>query len=148
MAAANSKPIPKYVIDTYGLRAALTTSQNSVRNAIIDAIENGEMLILKPASKELKENDPDVYDDLQTISPKKYLSIDVSTSKAAAVLVETHGGSRLFGTTPPIDRFRALAAAARHKLTLITYGKSLKDCQAIVNKCKLPAGCVAAPSAV
>jgi hypothetical protein len=95
MAAAKSKPKPKYLIDTYGLRAALTTTQNSVRSAVIDAIENGEMLILKSASKELKENDPEVYEDLQTLSPKKYLAVDVSTSKAAAVLVEAHGGSRL-----------------------------------------------------
>jgi hypothetical protein len=118
MAAAKGKPQPQYVIDTYGLRAALTTTQNSVRNAVIDAIESGKMLILKPASKELKENDPNVYDDMQTISSKKYLAVDVSTSRAAAVLVESHGGSRLFGTTPPIDRFRALAAAGRHKLVV------------------------------
>jgi hypothetical protein len=148
MGGRDSKPQPKYVIDTYGLRAALTTTQNSVRNAIIDAIESGEMMILKPASKELKENDPDVYADMQTISPKKYLAIDVSTSKAAAVLVEAHGGSRLFGTTPPIDRFRALAAAGRHKLILISDGKALRDCQAIALKCKLPPGCVAPPATV
>ena len=148
MAAAKSHAKPKYVIDTYGLRAALTTTQNSVRNAVIAAIESGEMLILKPASKELKDNDPDVYADMQTISSKKYLAIDVSTSKAAAVLVETHGGSRLFGTTPPIDRFRALAAAGLHKLILISDGKALKECQAIVKKCKLPSACVAAPNTI
>jgi hypothetical protein len=148
MAASNSKPKPKYVIDSYGLRSALLTTQNSVRNAVIDAIQSGEMLILKAASKELKENDPDVYDDMQMILSKKYLPIDVSTSKAAAVLVETHGGSRLFGTTPPIDRFRALAAAGLHKLILITDGKALRDCQAIATKCKLPSGCVAAPAVV
>ena len=146
MVAAKSKPKPKYVIDTYGLRAALTTTQNSVRNAVINAIESGEMLILKHASKELKENDPSVYDDMQTISPKKYLTVDVSTSKTAAILVETQGGSRLFGTTPPIDRFRA--AAGLHKLLLTTDGKALQDCQAIAKKCMLPKGCVAAPITV
>lgn len=148
MVAAPAKPKPKYVIDAHGLRAALTTTQNSVRNAVITAIQNGEMLILKPASKELKENDPDVYDDMQTISSKKYLPLDVSTSKAAAVLVDKHGGSRLFGITPPIDRFRALAAAGLHKLVLISDGKALKDCQAIIAKCNLPNGCAKAPSFV
>lgn len=148
MATAKSKIQPKYLIDTNGLRSALTTTQNSVRNAVVDAIQAGEMLILKSASKELKENDPDVYDDMQTISSKKYLAVDISASRAAAVLVETHGGSRLFGTTPPIDRFRALATAGLHKLILITDGKALKDYQAIANKCKLSSGCVAAPTAV
>ncbi len=148
MPAAKSKPSAKYVIDAYGLRTALTTKQNSVRNAVIDAIESGLMLILKPVSKELKENDPDVYADMQTISSKKYLAVDVSSNKAAAALVQAHGGSRFFGMTPPLDRFQALAAARLHKLTLITDGKALKECLGIVGKCKLPAGCVADLSTV
>ncbi len=106
------------------------------------------MLILKPVSIELKENDPAVYKDMQAISSKKYLAIDLAASKAAAALIEAHGGSRLFGTTPPIDRFRALATARLHKLTLITDGKALKECLAIATKCKLPAGCVGAPALV
>lgn len=148
MAKAKSKPLAQYVIDTHGLRAALTTSSNSVRTAIISAIETGKMLILKPASKELKENDPEVYDDLQALSSKKYLPICVDVNKATAALVEAHGGGRLFGTTPPIDRFRAIAAARRSKLVLVTDGKSLKDCLSIATKCNLPAGCVVAPSGI
>lgn len=148
MAAAKSKPVPKYVIDTYGLREALTTTQNSVRIAVVTAITNGEMLILKTVSKELKENDPDVYVDMQTIASKKYLPIDAKVGKAAAVLVDQHGGSRLWGATPPIDRFRALAAAGVNKLILITDGKALRECQAIANKCRLPRACVKAVSAV
>lgn len=148
MAAIKNKATPKYVIDTYGLRSALTSKQKGLKNAVINSIQNGEMLILKSVSKELKENDPEVYEDMQCISPKKYLAVDVATSKAAAVLVDSHGGSRLFGLTPPIDRFRALAAARIKKLILITDGKALKDCQGIVHKCKLPAGCVAAPATV
>jgi hypothetical protein len=148
VAAPKNKLEAKYVIDTYGLRMALTTPQNSVRNAVIFAIESGIMLILKPASSELKENDPDIYKDMQAISYKKYLAIDVPANRAAAALIEAHGGSRLFGTTPPIDRFRALATARLHKLTLITDGKALKDCLAIAAKCKLPAGCVSAPALV
>lgn len=148
MASPKTKTQATYVIDTYGLRAALTTSQNSVRNAVIFAIESGDMLILKPTSSELKENDPAVYKDMQAIPSKKYLAIDVAANKAAAALIEAHGGSRLFGTTPPIDRFRALATARLHKLTLITDGKALKECLAIAAKCKLPAGCVNAPALV
>ncbi|MET3762904.1 hypothetical protein [Sphingomonas sp. UYEF23] len=148
MASPTAKPKATYVIDTYGLRTALTTAQNSVRNAVISAIESGDMLILKPVSSELKENDPPVYQDLQAISFKKYLAIDVAASKAAAALIEAHGGSRLFGTTPPIDRFRALATARLHKLTLITDGKALKECLAIAAKCKLPTGCVGAPASI
>ena len=106
------------------------------------------MLILKSASKELKENDPAVYTDLQTLAFKKYLPISVEVNKAAAALLEAHGGGRLFGTTPPIDRFRAITAARLNKLILISDGKSLKDCLGIVEKCKLPKGCVAPPSAV
>jgi hypothetical protein len=148
MAEPKAKAVAKYVIDTHGLRAALSTQINSVRTAVIHAIEAGEMLILKPASKELKENDPNIYKDLQALSSKKYLPLTVAVNKAAAALVQAHGGGFFFGTTPPIDRFRALAAARLEKLTLITDGKSLKDCLAIVKKCKLPAGCVSDPAAV
>ena len=148
MAKASTKPAPKYLIDTHGLRSALTTTKNSVRMAVINAIEAGEMLILKPASNELKENDPAVYADLQTLSPKKYLAITVKVNQTAAALVQAHGGGRLWGYSPPLDRFRALAAARLNKLILITDGKALADCLDIVAKCGLPNGFVAAPSAV
>lgn len=143
MASVTRRISAEYVIDAYGLRSALTTTQNSVRNAIIDAIKSGRMLILKPVSKELKENDPNIYAEMQTISSKRYLAVDVSANKAAAALVQAHGGSRFFGMTPPLDRFQALAAARLNKLVLITDGKALKECLSIVGKCKLPTGCVA-----
>lgn len=148
MAAPDKQPTAKYLIDTYGLRSALTTSQNSVRSAIISAIECGSMLILKAASAELKENDPAVYKDMQAIKSKKYLAVDLAARGATAALIEAHGGSRLFGATPPIDRFRALSTARLHKLTLITDGKAFKDCLSIVAKCNLPSGCVGLPASI
>ncbi|GGE84869.1 hypothetical protein [Sphingomonas prati] len=148
MAAKKIQTEIKYLIDTYGLRAALTTTQNSVRSAVINAIESGEMLIIKSVSKELKENDPEVYAEMQAISYKKYASIDLGANKAAAAMVEAHGGSKLFGVTPPLDRFRALAVARLHKLVLVSDGKALKDCQSVAVKCHLPAGCVIGIAAV
>jgi hypothetical protein len=145
---ANSKPAAQWVIDTRGVIEALTTSSNSVRAAIVDAIQNGSMFILKPASYELKEAFPDVYNQLQGIKPKKYLTLTVPMLAAAATLTEAYGPGRLLGSIPSSAHFEAVAAAGLVGCTLITSGKSLTHCSGIAKKCGLPPTAVQALSAV
>jgi hypothetical protein len=147
-AKTKPKQSAQWVIDTRGVIEALTTSKNSVRAAIIDAIQNGSMLILKPASHELKEAFPDIYEQFQDIKPKKYLSLTVPMLAAAAALTEAYGPGRLLGSFPSSAHFEAVAATRLVSCTLVTSGKSLTHCSAIAKKCGLPATSVQTLSTV
>lgn len=115
---AKPKPTAEWVIDTHGMIEALTTKRNSVRAAVIDAIQNGSMLILKPVSAELKEAFPDLYIQLQSIKPKKYLTLTVPMFAAAATLTEAYGPGRILGSIPSSAHFEAVAAARLEGCTL------------------------------
>lgn len=132
---------PTWVIDTIGLRDALTTSSNSVRNAVIAAIESGEMLILKPVSAELRENYEHLYEELQSFSYKRYLPVRVKDQATAAMLMEMNGSSPL-GSIPPADYFEAIAATIGAGCTLVSSGAALERYLNIALGCKLPP-CVA-----
>lgn len=138
MVSGGIKPEPKWLIDTHGMLEALTTKSNSVKSAIIAAIESGEMLILKPVSAELKAAYPHVWDDFKAIQNRKYHPIGVADIKAASALTEGYGSS-LLGSIPSKEHFQAVAAARLRGLTLVSYRKALKHYEAIARKCSLPA---------
>jgi len=126
----------KKIIDLHGIRDALTTKNNAVRSAVIDAIQTGEMNIVRSVSEELKAIDPIVYKDFQNIKPKKYTKITVGHISTAALLTQTYGAS-ILGSVPPPERFEVLALCHAQGLSLVTSGKAQKECKAIAKKCKM-----------
>lgn len=135
--SGTSKPTVKWVIDTHGILAALRSKKNSVKAAIIDAIECGEMQLMKNVSKELSESYPAEYEDFKNIKNKKYVQISVATKETSAVLMQSYGSS-IWGSIPTKDNFQSLATALKAGCKLVTSGKSYANCGAIVKKCKLP----------
>jgi hypothetical protein len=137
MAAASKKPpVVKWVIDTHGMLAALRSKKNSVRVAVIDAIESGEMQILKSVSKELSALYPDDYENFKAIKNKKYLQVTVANKAAAGSLMERYG-SGILGSIPTIEHFQAVAASIKAGCKLVSSGKAFTHCTAIAAKCKL-----------
>lgn len=129
---------PQWAIDTHGMIEALTTTKNSARAAVLEAIETGKMLILRPVSDELKKLRPDLWDDFKAITGKKYLHVSVKAVFAATMLSEQYGAS-LLGSIPSGEHFEAVAAAKASGCKLVSAGKALGHCQDIASKCKLHA---------
>ena len=127
---------PKWLIDTRGMHEALTTRKNSIKNAVISAIENGTMLITKNTSKELKELYPDVYDDFKKISGKKYLTPAHKHIAHATVTMQNYG-SNILGGIPSFEYFQFFRSAQMEKLACVTAGTSLSNCSKITTKLKL-----------
>lgn len=138
MPGAASTP-PEWVIDTHGMVDALTTTQNSTRVAVIDAIESGAMMVLKPVSSEMKNLYPHLWADFKAINNKKYLPVTVKTVQAGTMLSETYGAS-ILGSMPSGAHFNAVAAATAAGAKLVTAGKALTHCKAIVRRCSLQSG--------
>jgi hypothetical protein len=136
MAKVNVAPTVKWVIDTHGMLAALRSRTNSSKVAIIDAIECGEMQLLKGVSKELCELYPDEYEDFKQIKNKKYMQITVPTMEAAGVLMQRYGSS-IWGSIPGKEHFHSLAAAMKAGCKLVTSGKAHSNCNSIVKRCNL-----------
>lgn len=147
MASSTSAVTPKWVIDLHGVKEALTTSSNQVRASVIDAIQSGEMLVLRSVSDELHAAYPKIWDDFKDIKPRKYLTPTLSTINTASQLVEAYGAS-LIGSIPTFEHFEAVAAAKMTKCKLVTAGKALNHCSSIASKCKLPSDTVIDPGSI
>lgn len=144
MAASKQRaphPGPKWVIDLHGMREALATTKNSIKVAVVDAIENGDMHIFRNVSDDLKDLYPDLYDQFKTIKNKKYLKVSVAAAAAASSIAENYGAS-LLGSIPTMEHFEAVAAALKEGAILVSAGKALSDCTNIVKKCDLDTGAV------
>lgn len=128
--------VPEFVVDLPGVKAALTTKNNQVRSAVIDAIQCGRMLIIRSVSDELRDLYPSIYEDFKALKPRKYISVTMAHESLAGVMMESYGGS-MFTSVPVSERFDALALSQAEKLKLVTAGKALKDSKAIVRKCGL-----------
>lgn len=133
---AKNKVTPERVIDLHGMVAALRSKSNAVRSAVIDDIQSGKMQIVGTVSKEMKEVYPELYQDFQSISPKKYMHVRVKHETAASVLTESYGAN-LLGGIPLPERFEVLALCAKESVDLVTAGKSRRECSAIAKKCSL-----------
>ena len=126
-----------YLIDLHGLREAFNSTNNQVRVAVIDALESGEMRIMRAASEELKATDEDAYADFQSATKKKkYEKTQIKHEATRASLMSTYGAT-LFGSSPPSERFEAMAICVCEKYDLVTNGKPHADCKKIVSKCSL-----------
>lgn len=135
-----SKPVPKWVIDLHGIKEALTTRSNA-RARIIDAIECGEMLVLRSVQDELKAAYEHLWDDFVAIKPRKYTDANMAVSAIAAQLQATHGSSPL-GGIPDFAHFEAVALARSLKCKLVSAGKGHADCCDIAKKGGLPSATV------
>lgn len=131
-----------WLIDTHGMVDALTTKNNKVRNAVIDAIEGRKMLILKSVSDEISSLYPELWDDFKSIKKGRYVSANVETIKAAGTLQQTYGAP-IFGSVPTKEHFQAVACARLQQLRLVSSAKALSNCEAIAKKCGLPSETVA-----
>jgi hypothetical protein len=123
------------------MREALTTSSNSARAAVIDAIQSGEMLIVRSVSDDIKNLYPPLWDHFKAIKPRKYAHSTGATIDAATHLMERYGSS-LLGSVPTFETFEALAIARLKKCKLVSGGKAQADCKKIASKCGLPSGSV------
>jgi hypothetical protein len=137
-ASSNGGAAPKWVIDLHGIKETLTTRSNT-KSQIIDAIQKGEIVIMRSVQSELSAVYPDLWDDFVGIKPKKYIDTPMAAHALAAQLQELHGTSVL-GGIPDFTKFEAIALAHSKKLKIISGGKALTDCKAIVSKCGLQSG--------
>jgi hypothetical protein len=135
-ASSESKPTPASIIDLHGIREALTTRSNA-KTRIIDALQSGDMLVMRSVQHELKALYPTLWADFVDIKPKKYVDSTVAVSALAAHLQEVHGTS-LLGGVPDFAHFEAVALARSLKCKLVTAGKALANCKSIASKCGLP----------
>lgn len=136
-AQPKSKPQPKWIIDLHGIKDALTTRSNA-KAQILDAIQSGEMLVMRSVQDELKNLYGHLWADFVAIKGKKYVDTTVAVSAVAAQLQEAHGSS-LLGGVPSFAHFEAVALARTKKLKLVSAGKGLSDCKQIASKCGLSA---------
>ena len=136
-AVRKSAPAPKWVIDLHGIKEALTTLSNA-RARIIDAIQSGEMVIMRSVSVELRDAYPELWPDFVAIKPKKYVGTTVTLDAIAGQLQEAHGSS-ILGGIPPFEHFQAVAVSRAQSCTLVSAGKGLKHCKDICGKCGIPA---------
>jgi hypothetical protein len=133
---SKSAPTIKWIIDLHGIKEALASRSNA-RTRIIDAIQRGEMVVMRSVQDDLKIFDY-LWTDFCAIKPKKYVDTPVSVTAMAATMQEANGSS-LLGGVPSFAHFEALALARNKKCKLVTAGKGFADCQSIAKKCKLPA---------
>lgn len=141
-ASTTSKLSPKWIIDLHGIKEALTTRSNA-KALILDAIQSGEMLVMRSVQVELQAAYPQLWASFVAIKPKKYVDTTVAVSAVAAQLQENHGSS-LLGGVPSFAHFEAVALARSKKCKLVTAAKALTECKKIANKCGLPAADIVA----
>lgn len=145
-APPKSKPQPKWIIDLHGIKEALTTRSNA-KARILDAIQSGEMLVMRSVQHELRDLYEHLWPDFVAIKGKKYVDTTVAVSAIAAQLQEAHGSSVL-GGVPSFAHFEAVALARTKELKLVSAGKGLNDCKQIADNCGLPVADIVGISAV
>lgn len=141
-AQSKVKLVPKWVIDLHGILEALTTRSNAIKASVRDAIQSGEMLVLRSVQDELKNAYPDIWKEFVSIKPKKYISTSTTSYAAATAMQEVHGSSVL-GGLPSFAHFEAVAVARANKCILISAGKALSRCKEIAKGCGIPNGAIA-----
>lgn len=130
---APAGPDFRWVIDTHGLKAVLESPRNALRASIIDAIQSGQMRLLRSVAKEIEMYDH-LRGELQQIRPKRYVDVSVAAQARSGILMEQFGASP-FGGQPMVEHFEAVAATISDGFQLVTAGKALRQCSRIVDRC-------------
>jgi len=141
-AQSKGKPTPKWVIDLHGIKEALTTRSNAIKARIRDAIQSGEMLVMRSVQTDLKNAFPELWKEFTSIKPRTYVDTGMAGYAAATALQEMHG-SGVLGGIPSFTHFEAITVARANKCTLISAGKALTHCKGIAKGCGIPSGQVA-----
>ena len=110
-AKSKSKPKPKWVIDLHGIKDALTSRSNA-KARVIDAIQSGEMVVMRSVQTELAAAFPEIWSEFVAIKPKTYQDTAILVYDAAAQLQGMHGSSLLSGM-PDFEHFEAVARRVR-----------------------------------
>ena len=131
------KASAQYLIDLHGLREALNSKSNEIRNSFIDALNSGELKVIRSASNELKDIDEKAYKDFQNVKEVNPYVTPTAADAALQSSLMSRNGTNIFGAAPPPDRFLALAICIREKLILLSAGKALKECRKITKDCSM-----------
>lgn len=133
MAAKNSsKPPVKWLMDLHGLVDALSGGGNAVA-AVTDAIESGEMKVIRSAGSELQAAYPELWDDFTDIGGRKYEKPTKADHELASHLQQMYD-KPILGGIPTYEHFLAIAMCARLKCRLVTSGKAHKRSLDIAKK--------------
>lgn len=136
---STGKVSAKYLIDLHGLREALNSKSNKIRDSFVDALNSGELKVMRSASKELQDIDEDAYKDFQSVKKTSvYIKTTVADDALQATLM-SRNGTNFWGAAPPPDRFLTLALCIRENLILVSAGKALRDTKKISKDCSLTA---------
>lgn len=133
MGAKNaSKPQVKWLIDLHGLVDALSGGSNSIA-AIADAIESGEMKVIRSAGPELKATYPELWHAFSDIGGRKYEKSTKIDHELASHMQQMYDRP-ILGGIPTYDHFLAIAMCARLKCRLVTSDKAHKRSLDIATK--------------
>lgn len=132
---ARRREVPEYqwLIDTHGLKAVLESRNNALRVAVFDAIQSGQMRLLRSVRREIEGFDG-LLPQFNAILGKRYVDITVTAQSRSAVLMEAYGANPI-GGIPQAATFDAIALAMTHGVQLVSSGKSLRRCERIVQRC-------------
>lgn len=125
----------KYLFDLHAVLEALTSGNNMFRSAFISGLNSGLIKVPKSLSKELKDIDPDAYDDFQAVkSGRVYITEGVRHQAVQSTLMDDYGTS-IWGGSPRPSSFNVIAVCTVEKLDLVTHGRPHRECCKIVKKC-------------
>lgn len=134
---SSPKPSIKYVFDLYSVIRIINNGSNQLRSFFIDGMKDGSIKVLKSLSKELKDVDPDAYDEFQGMKPSRVYVEETIADEGIQGILMTKYGTSIFGGSPSPSSFMIVAVAMSQKAKLVAHGKALKQCQNIINKCNL-----------
>ena len=120
----DSRPPIKWLMDLHGLKDAMSGGGNA-HAVVADAIESGEMKVIRKAGDELKAAYPELWDAFTSITGRKYEKPTKADHELAAHLQQMHDAP-ILGGIPTYDQFLAMAMCARLECRLLTSGKAHK----------------------
>lgn len=127
-----SKPQVKWLIDLHGLVDALSGGRNAIAT-VSDAIESGEMKVIRSVGNELQAAYPELWGEFTTIGGRKYEKPSKADYELASHLQQMYD-KPILGGIPTYEHFLAIAMCARLKCRLVTSGKAHKRSLDIANK--------------
>lgn len=133
MAVKNSsKPQVKWLMDLHGLVDALSGGSNAVAT-VTDAIESGQMKVIRTVGTELQAAYPELWDEFNEIGGRKYEKPTKADHELASHMQQMYD-KPILGGIPTYEQFLAIAMCARLKCKLVTSGKAHKRSLDIANK--------------
>ena len=136
-----AQPQTKWLMDLHGLFDALSGGSNA-QAALKDAIESGELKVIRSAGSELLDAFPELWDIFTEIGGRKYEKPTKADHELASHLQQMYDAP-ILGGIPTYEQFLAVAMCARLKCRLVTGGKAHKRSVDIAKKSPVSKGLVA-----